>query len=179
MAHVSGALKLEGNRKWIMLLVMCTGARLGELVRLRVEDIKLDDRSARYYITISPEAGDAKTKAAFRKIPLHKKMVELGFLDMVANVGRGRLWPEVKEASITQYFTKFREFTGVEYKCELGNKRVFHSFRHWVVTKAMSKGVREVVVQQVVGHESGRGWELLKLIRMHFLLRICYLRLIA
>ncbi len=153
------AFNLEGHKKWMVLLGMCTGARLTELVNLRVEDIKFDDESRRHYISISPEAGSLKSKAARRRVPLHKKLVDLGFLEMVANVGAGRLWPSLKAASITSFFVRFREKAGVERQCEFGNNRVFHSFRHWVVTKARSEGVEGSAVQQVVGHERDRGME--------------------
>ena len=63
-------------RVWIPLLGLFTGARLDELGRLTVEDIQ---REPVPYFRIRR----AKNKESLRSVPLHPKLIEIGFLDYV------------------------------------------------------------------------------------------------
>ena len=72
-------------KKWIIYLVIYTGARRGELVQLRKEDVKVDEKTGRYYLLITDahESQKLKTENAKRKIPLHQALIDAGFLDYV------------------------------------------------------------------------------------------------
>lgn len=71
---------------WVPLIGLYTGARIGELCQLRVEDIERDNTGA--FIKISEEAPGAtvKTEAGLRSVPVHSELVRLGFLDYVADM---------------------------------------------------------------------------------------------
>jgi len=47
---------------------------------------------------------------------------------------------------------RFRSLN-MDKKTEDGERIVFHSLRHTFITKARSKGIETVLVQEVVGHE--------------------------
>ena len=93
---------------WFPLLSLFTGARLEELGQALVSDVKR--KNDIYYMEVTTlsdsdeddEGADKslKSAAARRRIPLHAKLIELGFLDYVAFV-KGtkvtRLFPELDE----------------------------------------------------------------------------------
>lgn len=70
-------------KRWIPLLGAFTGARRGELVQLRKQDVKLDVASNRHYLLITDEAGSVKTQNAIRQVPIHPNLISIGFLDFV------------------------------------------------------------------------------------------------
>jgi integrase len=80
-------------RRWVPWLCAYTGARVGELTQLRVQDVECrpsDPRGplagAEYpVLRITPEAGTVKTGKA-RTVPLHPHLVEMGLLDYVEAV---------------------------------------------------------------------------------------------
>jgi integrase len=138
-------------KKWLPLLAAYTGARRGELVQLRKEDVKLDSDSDRFYILITDEAGSIKTDNAKRQVPLHKTLEELGFI-MFVKSANDRLFDEIKPQAVTGWFARFRHNLKIERFDDFGNRKVFHSFRHTFVTQSRSGNSLEQL-QQVVGHE--------------------------
>ena len=68
---------------WVPLLGLYTGARLNELCQLYVNDIKEIDKI--WCIDINRNTNDKKLKNASseRVIPIHPKLIELGFLNFV------------------------------------------------------------------------------------------------
>jgi integrase len=76
-------------KRWTPLLAAYTGARIGELVQLRAEDVR--KQGTINFIRIAPEAGTVKS-GLYRDVPLHSHVVECGFLDFVLKVGAGPLF---------------------------------------------------------------------------------------
>jgi len=76
-------------KRWTPILAAYSGARIGELVQLRAEDVRKD--GAIDFIRIAPEAGTVKS-GVYRDVPLHGHIVESGFLDFVRSVGTGPLF---------------------------------------------------------------------------------------
>ncbi len=149
--HVS--LTQSESIQWIIHLGAYTGARLGEIVQLRSEDIKKSDSGDVWYILVTPEAGSLKTKNSFRTIPIHDLIVKRGFLEYVSK-RNGKLFSDVPNGkSITRKFNKIRDDAGVSKNNEFNQSRTFHSFRHSFVTKAREAQVSDALIQEVVGHE--------------------------
>jgi integrase len=73
----------DAARRWVPWLAAYTGARVGELTQLRMQDI--EHRPCGYVLRITPEAGTVKTNKV-RLIPLHPHLIELGLLDYVEAV---------------------------------------------------------------------------------------------
>ncbi|WP_198085374.1 hypothetical protein [Variovorax sp. E3] len=72
----------EPNYFWLPILALFTGARLNELAGISLKDIF--QSSGVWVIKIPPER--AKTENSVRDIPIHKKLIELGFLDFYEQV---------------------------------------------------------------------------------------------
>lgn len=142
-------------RKWMIYLVIYTGARRGELVQLRKEDVKFDTATKRHYLLITDvhESQKLKTENAKRKIPLHMDLINAGFIEFVESC-QERVFDSVNNREVvTAWFARQMQNLEVDSNNELGHIRSFHSFRHTFTTKVMNAGAQANLVQQVVGHE--------------------------
>jgi integrase len=81
---VDPAHSLTAAKHWIPWMCAYTGARVGELTQLRVQDI--EKRGSDYVVRITPAAGTVKTDTA-RTVPLHPHLVALGLIEYVEAVG--------------------------------------------------------------------------------------------
>lgn len=160
-AYKNGTIKRPSDY-WLPLLGLFTGARLAELAQLRVEDIQKVDEIWIIDINESEEDGKSvKSKAGIRKVPLHDKLIELGFLDYVKKRKARkdtRLFLEEERNSQGKFdsygkrFHTFRKSVGVEKQD--GKRLDFHSFRHTVRTKLAESGTEEYLIDDIIGHES-------------------------
>lgn len=141
---------LSDWKRWVFLLLAYTGARRKEIATLTAEAVRLDADSGRYYLMIE----DSKTEAGTRQIPLHKKLVELGFLDFAKPKDKGLLFPEITyNNKVTKVFHDIRETLDISYLNDFNERRIVHSLRHTFITAAQANVSNTVLVQQVVGHE--------------------------
>lgn len=76
-------------RRWVVWLCAYSGARSGEIAQLRGIDI--EQRGDFHVMKFTPEAGTTKTGQT-RIVPIHDHIIELGFLDMVRQIGKGPLF---------------------------------------------------------------------------------------
>ena len=149
-------------KKWSLLLAIYTGARRGELFQLRGADIKQDSDSNLFYILITDEheSQKIKTENARRRIPVHSKLIEYGFLDLIST-NKGRLLDGIENRNtITAWFGRLMEKMNVSSATELAHIRSFHSFRHSFITKIRNESLEPIelyILQQVVGHELSSG----------------------
>lgn len=142
-------------QKWVVLIAAYTGMRRGEIIQLRNEDFRFDTDSGRNYIlaTDLDPSQSLKTKAAKRQIPIHPELIERGILNLVKN-STSEIFPDVKINRVTDWFSNtYRDVCGVGKYDDLGRRKVFHSFRHTVITKLLGAGANPAQVQQIVGHE--------------------------
>ena len=130
----------ESAKFWVPLLGLYSGARVNELCKLRVADIRTDD--AITYIDINADAhGDTaidaglKSAASARQLPVHADLVSFGFLafvEMRRKSGGERLFPELTPDTygkladgFGKHFARFLKALGIKH-----DKIDFHSFRH-------------------------------------------------
>ncbi len=142
----------EPWKKWLPILAAYTGARRGELVQLRKQDVKWDSGAERHYILITDEAGNVKTDNAIRQIPLHIELIGKGFLEFVDSA-EGKLFEDLDPQAVTKWFSNYRDSLNIDRFNDYGDRKVFHSFRHSFITKSRGAGNSPEHVQQVVGHE--------------------------
>lgn len=76
-------------KKWAPLLCALTGSRIAEITQLRKEDFRHDNGVP--VMRITPDAGSVKNRQ-YRDVPLHKQIVERGFLDFVKAAPDGPLF---------------------------------------------------------------------------------------
>ena len=149
---------------WLPILALYTGARLGELAQLKVEDI--EQKEGVWCIHIQPDEFDSessvKTEAAIRIIPLHPFLTDtLRFptyveirktagLDMVFDITPAKTGGYSKNAS-KWYNTTFLPKIPIE-PAPAGHKKAFHSFRSTLATVLKRAKVPGRLAAQVIGH---------------------------
>ena len=154
----------KGWRFWIPLIALYTGARQAEIAQLTVNDIGEEDGIPFVAITNFGEGQRVKTKAGIRKVPISSRLLGIGFLEYVASVkrqGEKSLFPDLRRvdgradsSAISRWFNEqYLEACGVPRREATGRRKVFHSFRHTAITKALSSGEGLAHCQQVFGHE--------------------------
>lgn len=143
---------------WIPLLGLYTGARVGELAQLRVQDVEVG-KDGGAFIRISNEAEGArvKTDAGQRRVPVHSELVRLGFLEYVASIGgAGSLWPSMRfrKGKPGAYFS---DWVNAFHKESTGNPAapVFHELRHTVRSRLHAARIDRETIGLMLGHDTG------------------------
>lgn len=158
---------------WIPMLSLFTGGRLNEIAQLTVLDI--GEHDGIQTLSILDEGGKRlKNTSSRRIIPIHSKLVELGFIEYVkaraSKVHSGRLFPELSESKHkagdyskepSRRFTDYRRREGVggdkqnpaTGKWEGDNRKAFHSFRSTLIDKLRKSGVPKERRTRLAGHE--------------------------
>ncbi len=144
---------------WIFLLGIFSGMRTNEMCQLRLSDLKKVDKIWFMFVEDSEET-KVKTESSIRKIPLHPQLIELGFVDYVANLKRRkksiRIFWELTEdrdgfaSNLTKHYNqKFLPAVGIWKK----HTKVLYCTRHTFINKLYSERVDENVIKNLVGHE--------------------------
>jgi integrase len=141
-------------RYWAPLLAVYSGARLGELVRLRIENVIEEEGLP--CIRIEPEEdGRLKTESSIRTIPIHSRLLALGFLDYAEErrkAGDLYLFPQAMglrkpEGVLSDWWPRYTKGLGVRTP-----KKTFHSLRHSVSACLAEAGAEDYLIAQLLGH---------------------------
>ncbi len=135
--HRPGTVFVRDHRFWLPLMSLFSGARLGELCQLTVDDLtELQGRWVFRITTESSEEQRLKTKGSQRIVPVHSQLVELGIVDHLEQVrkqGHRWLFPEITPCSrstrsgkMSDFYRKYVKRIGVKTDKSVN----FHSFRH-------------------------------------------------
>lgn len=138
--------KLIDSNKYIsvILILIYTGLRIGELLSLKKENINLEER----WIYIEK----SKTDAGIRYVPIAEKVVSFIEYWMSRDC-------EYLICTETNKPFKYRNFYDSYWKIlmnELGFKHHPHSTRHTCISMLKSVGVDDVIIRKIVGHK-GQG----------------------
>lgn len=141
------------SKYWVPHLAAFTGMRLNEISQLLVADV-IQHSDTLWLISVSddkslPSAGESteaklkkrlKNRASRRKVPVHSKLIELGFLDFVAArkaAGSDTLFDlqlDSRDGMGQSVGRKFADY--LRNKVGITDRRkVFHCFRHGFVTR--------------------------------------------
>lgn len=143
---------------WIPTMALFTGARLGEIAQLRVND--LDQVGEIWGIHITAESSKALKNAQSRRfIPLPERLLAMGLLDYAQAMrasGTYELFPGGAVGSkngpgdkVSKWFNR----TYMRKACGLGDGETsFHSFRHTFLSAADRLGISETQVGALTGH---------------------------
>lgn len=133
---------------WPPIIALFTGARCNEIAQLYLDDIVNDDpvhpENWRFMIRIGRGRTDQRLKNKFsnRSIPMHPRLIEMGFLhylDDVRSLGFERVFPSLRWTKAAGYGDTVSDmFSGyLRGKVKIDDPRkVFHSFRHYFCTQA-------------------------------------------
>jgi len=138
---------------WIPLLALYTGARLSEICQLEVNNVQEIEGVAVIKITDIGDDQRVKSNAAHRIIPIHSKLMELGFMNYVQAQSGTMLWNDLRRRNgraggfFSQYFSSLRDSLGIP------SDIVFHSFRHTFRSSLAERGVSELIMDRLLGHE--------------------------
>ncbi len=142
----------RGYMYWLPWLGLYTGARLEELCQLHLEDIRQDGDLWVFDINAKDEKR-LKTLSSERLIPVHPRLIELGFLSYVEGLrdrGEQRLFPELRHRrdgygmTASKWFGRYRERLGIE--------KPFHSLRHTFIDTLHQLGEDHKKIAALVGH---------------------------
>lgn len=161
--YVQGKRYIAGGGEaayWLPVLALYHGFRAGELCQLDLAD--LIQREGFDCLRIRPsveEDGDdksVKTSESIRTVPLHKRVIELGFLDYVKTLKGKKMFPQIKPDSRGRWSGDFSKWFG-RYRRTIGLDQRwtdFHSFRHTWKTAARGAELTEEFHDEISGHDS-------------------------
>ena len=138
---------------WCPLIALFTGARAEEIASLDVAQIY--PVKGIWIIDILK----GKNANAKRRVPVHNVLIDLGLVDYRASLikaGYTKLFPNVQPGTngyrknMTRMFGTYLDLPAVNIVDPL---KVFHSFRHTVVTALTDKGVNDGLKRAMVGHD--------------------------
>lgn len=137
---------------WLPIVALFTGARREEIAALKSADVKMVDGVQCIHIQ------KGKTADARRLVPVHPKLVELGFIDYAKHLQELEeefLFPHLTEGANGKGKNAGRQFSDWLDEVGISDKRkVFHSFRHTAITRLHATGANPAHVMQITGHSS-------------------------
>lgn len=147
-------------QRWLPFLALYTGARLNELSQLYKEDIKVIEGIHCIHIQALKPDQRVKNLSSERVIPIHSKLIDLGFIDYVGSLkSNSRVFPEIRFDNISGYshtpsrwFMRFRKKLGIS---DSETRLDFHSFRHTVADSLKQQGYSENLIGAILGHHVG------------------------
>ena len=80
---------LAAARPWVMAVALFSGMRQGEVCELEAHDVQQQDGIWFFDVTA------AKSEAGVRRVPVHRELIELGFLKYAKAIGSGFLFPGI------------------------------------------------------------------------------------
>lgn len=131
----------HGKYTYIILILIYTGMRIGELINLKNEDIDLENRILKIRVS--------KTNAGMRTIPINPKIYPLIKNNLVIN---------------REYFVKGDSTTQLSYSTfkprfiklmkELGLEHTIHDTRHTFATLLSNANANPTTIVKLIGHSN-------------------------
>jgi integrase len=170
--HEDRNFKGKPARYWLPLLSLFTGCRAEELAQLLISDVYQTESGLwciqMDYINDNGEISkNLKTANSKRSMPLHKTLINLGFIDYYERIkaqGNERLWPQLKTGkrnkyhrNVTEWFNSTSRKNGIKnlyLNPETSEKKCFHSLRHTFSTGLENALVPEIIASRLMGHKN-------------------------
>jgi len=158
-------LKFQPEKYWIPILALYTGMRQNEICQLKISDIRQETISSGelvYYFDLNEEEDKhLKNENAYRCVPIHPKLVELGFIDYYDSVKNKQniLWGNLRlHPTEDRYNTDYNKSFMVYFRRHVTKDptQVFHSLRHNVGSQLLNNAVMhklpKALMNQIMGH---------------------------
>lgn len=144
------------HHKWGVLIAFYTGARVNEIAQLQVTDIVQEEGIWCFRFTDDEEQQQRlKNESSRRIIPIHSRLIELGFLDLVKEARTGRIFHKLSYQPKHGYGRGINRWFNESLLPKLDIKSpnlVFHSIRHTVAQQLRNSKVQEGVLKDILGH---------------------------
>ena len=130
--------------------------RLNEICQLFVGDIQKKKNIYYFNVTDEGEKQHLKNQNSKRKVPVHPKLIELGFIDFVNEQKKNKqqlLFNKLSYSPKNKYNKKMSAWFA-RYLEEIGitqESKVFHSFRHLVKQSLRNYGVPKEFQNAICG----------------------------
>lgn len=160
----AGDLILKDGLFWVPILAAYTGARREELAALTVADIRCEDGI--HYLNIEEnENRGVKNFSSVRRVPLHDRVIELGFLRHIEKYRKrgGDIFPELRPDGYTKEDRRKKFGDRLYYAFAKSLEKVFdgnprslslHSMRHYARDQlALDTTIPDKVRYDLIGHE--------------------------
>ncbi|EQB08977.1 DUF6538 domain-containing protein [Novosphingobium lindaniclasticum] len=161
--HIAGELRTRDWRFWIPLICLFTGARIGEIAQLRVEDVECNEGHWFIHIRHSERTNQRTKNGRSRIAPIHSMLKKIGFVEFAANQreralrsGNNQLFPELSLNERGQHGQASRFWR--TYLTRIGIKQGAdghgaHSFRHGLADQLRLAGYHDLDIGVVLGHQ--------------------------
>lgn len=140
---------------WLPLLLLHSGARNEEAAQLRVADVEEVEGVPCLRLRDDGEDQQLKTATSRRTVPLHPVLLELGFLDYVERIRRGRherLFPNLRKGSNGFHDAASRRFNRRLRRLGIDGRKTLYSMRHTFATRLWDAGVPPDTISELMGH---------------------------
>lgn len=150
----SSFFKDNQQNKFILLLLLTTGARPNEICQLMSHDIYKDTSGDFHILDINDDGYEKtlKNRASKRKIYIHQLLIDHGFLDYLATRSNKRLFDltKPKDKNFSVFFSEdFSELL----RNELGIKiKVLYCFRHTAINHLKQNKINKEIREDLTGH---------------------------
>ncbi|MGH1399359.1 MAG: tyrosine-type recombinase/integrase [Alphaproteobacteria bacterium] len=148
---------------WLPLMALYSGLRRNEMCSLYVKDIYQSEEGIWLYDINENDTGKTvKSDSTERTVPIHKAVINMGFLDYIAKLKKNnqeRVFPELGLDGRGGYGDAF----GKRYKTfakKVGvytPKKTFHSFRHTITDKLNEIECTPKIAYFITGHSDNQG----------------------
>lgn len=160
--HVEGDHLIRDHRYWLPHVMMYSGARPGEIAQLLVDDVRqMHGVWVMHFTDEGDDEKSLKTKGSFRVVPVHSRLIEMGFIKHVERqrkAGERRVFPEAERNARGQIASKFEKKFGL-YLRKLGLKDgrglSLYSFRHGWADAMRNAGFMNEEFSFLMGHQRG------------------------
>jgi integrase len=139
----------------INLTAALTGARQGELLGLRAENVHEGWLHLAHSYTPRYGLGPTKTREV-RDVPLH----ELGMLALRPFIGKGYVFSltrgetPIGRQAVNDALYAALDSIGITPELRASRHLSFHAWRHWLTTTLRARGVPDPLIRRVTGHET-------------------------
>jgi integrase len=149
---------VETALRWVPLIALYSGMRLGEICQLRTGDVQRDGKIWFFRVSEEIEGQSVKTAAGIRRVPVHSVLLKCGMLEYLRALPAGALWPALKPGGpdgklswyLSKRFTEFRRTGGINRP-----RLSFHSLRKNFATALDNAGATRDDIAALIGHERG------------------------
>ena len=131
---------------WVPIIALYHGCRLNEICQMDVMDVVREKNIPCFSINSNNKDKSLKNSGSHRVIPIHPKVLDMGFLQYVEYQRKNKqekLFSELTQTKrngyskiVQSWFARYLDSLGIT-----GTDKVFHSFRHTFETMAVEKKI--------------------------------------